>query len=156
MGKYFSFIIIFLILLGCSNDLITSGNEFPFDGTDDLIESNWTIQKITKKFGTHDPFEIVPPEQVEEIIAGNVLVGEIIFNSDSTINITNASDEFYFNGLITMKWDYEDNFIKITNNSSGFGYKIIWYGNKQMKWYIESTGIEDGSKSVLIIDMQAI
>jgi len=150
-------LVIFLLpFLGCSDDLITSGNTIVFDEYDALIESVWTLQKVTKKYGTHNPDEIVPASQMEEIIFGDELTGEINFNSNNIITISNASNEFYFNRLNSMQWNYEDKFIWFKHNFGAFGYKVIWYGPKQMKWYIEGIGIEDGSISVEVIEMLAV
>jgi len=155
MKKNLIFLLILIPFFGCSDNSFTSGNEFVFDEREALIESIWIIQKITIKYGTHNPDEVVPQSQMEEINSGNKLVGEINFNSDSTININNANDEFYFIGLNEMQWNYENKFIRFKHSYGGFGYKVIWYGNKQMEWYIESIGIESGSKSVEIIELQA-
>ncbi len=140
---------------GCNDDQLTGGGELVFDETDALLESIWTLHKITTKYGTHNPDAVVPTSQMEEITSGNKLVGKIDLNADSTISISNASDEFYFKGLNEMKWSYENKFIRFKHSYGSFSYKIIWYGNRNMKWYIESINTHTGEKSVKIIEMLA-
>lgn len=150
------FLLIIISFFSCNNNSTPSGNDLVFDETEAIIESIWTIQKITIKNGTDNPDEVVPPSQMEEISSGDKLAGEIDFISDSTININNGSDEFYLDGLNDYKRSYEDKFIRFKHSYGGFGYKVQWFGDKHMRWYIESIGIESGSKSVRIIEMQAI
>ena len=104
-------ILSFLILLyGCNEEELPKVKEMNFDEKEALIESTWIVQKITIKYGTHDPDEAVPVSQMEEIY-GNRLVGEIKFDSNETVIIKNARDEFYFNGLEGLQWKYENRFI---------------------------------------------
>lgn len=151
-----NFLSMVLIHFGCEDDLLNKGSNIVFDEKEALIESVWGLLRITTKYGTHNPDEAVPLSQMEVISSGNKLKGEIDFTSDSTIIINNASDEFYFKHLNGMSWSYQERFIRFKHLYGGFGYKVIWYGNKFMKWYIESVDIHSGQKSVKVIELIAI
>ena len=155
MRKALIVLSVFIVFTGCKDDISTSRTEIIFDETEALMESTWTVQKITIKYGTDNPDEAVPLTQMEEINSGNELIGKINLNTDRIVDIVNASDEFYLNKLDGMYWGYEDGFLIFQYDTGGFGYHVQWYGSKSMRWYIQGTAIEGGSQSVEVIELLA-
>lgn len=156
MKKYLILLLALIPFLGCSDDVSgIKGTTSSFDDYKALVKSTWVVQKISVKHGTHNPLDIVPYLQLEEISSGNKLVGEIKFSPNGQIQLINASGEFYFNDLSNMTWKYKDKFIRFMHSFGGFGYKIIWMGERQMIWYVQGTGIECGSKTVTVIEFVA-
>lgn len=155
MIKNYFILLLLISFYACSDEQVVTGEDIVFDETEAITGSIWTIKKITVKYGTQDPDAAVPLSQMEEINSGNELTGEIHFNPDGTITISNARDEFYFTELNEVQWGYKNRFIIFRHSSGGFGYNVQWYGNKHMRWYIGSTGIESGSGMVTIIELMA-
>ncbi len=157
MKKMILFFIVLLMILS-SYDRSVSKNisvEIKIDLYQDLVNSRWKLDRIITKQDTDDPDENVPENQISVIDSGDVLSGLIKFNRNHTIEISNSSEAFYFNNIQDMQWELNGNFIYFKYKSGGFGFKIAEYNASHMKWYIDSRGIESGSKSVKIFEFNA-
>ncbi|MCB9211105.1 MAG: hypothetical protein H6609_17195 [Ignavibacteriales bacterium] len=125
-----------------------------------LTNSEWAIENITTKLGTHDPDKIVSDDSLSIIDSGKVIMGKIKLEQDSSVVINSTSADYYFshyNELVwflptdsTVRFQRYDYFGHLTNS---FGYNIRFIDEKRMQWFIESIGIESGDISIKIITL---
>ena len=121
---------------------------------------NWRIEGIVIKQGTDNPDEVVPENQITVIDTGNILKGIIYLKYDETIIIKEGDSNFYFGFYNQYQWELKDNdfilFKRFGNDGriiQSFGYNVRFTSDDKMQWFIESTGIESGKKSLRIITL---